>query len=277
MPWLVAWLHYTAFAGVLSFAIAPAAAETVTPSSYASGGRYKGTEDCAPPILDQHHCGGCYAFAATTMLGASYCKQFADKKFLAASPQLAMNMVFQSNEYTNPCGGGLVDAMYDVWVDQPAPQIVSTCEEGCTKGCLPFRAGECTQDVEFDGQERTCFVKDGEVLLPPQTCHVCPSFLDDGCENNGSNPLTFSDKAELQLVEFVDENVKNSHWLGDYVVNGDAIVSAIQGWLPRYGPVAIYISKCVMPSWCTASHATRIKPSRLRFQAMILASGEPIT
>lgn len=150
---------------------------------------------CAPPVLDQQSCGACYAFAATSGIGASFCHQKGtnvNMRYL--SPQLSLNLVHLSGVKENPCSGGSSSMLVEAWARMKQTSF-STCSDVCSTGCLPYEAGRCDGDDAFTKNKRSSYRVGGSSA-------TCPTFTGTGCKTG----LGLQTHSSVQLVQFWEKS-----------------------------------------------------------------------
>lgn len=245
--------------------------------SVASQGQYgDSSAQCAPPILNQEQCGGCYAFSTATVLGSSACVQSVSSATSAAvnlSPQFTLGVKFAQPEsqgctsltgcaHPNPCQGGWpLELMYDTaeYCGNNPNGCWMTCGgTSCDAGCMPFNEGECTTSASE--------IPAGSSI---DSCHNC-----DGCNDFAlpssqpcSNPaLTGPTSLPLGVPLYrtvpdlnqgdssMDAIISSAHAALDMgagpsattqaLLKGTTIAGQTMHWLQNYGPVSVAMNAC---------------------------------
>jgi len=103
---------------------------------------------CAEYILNQGHCGSCWAFSAAESLTDRYCIYNGEFKssVTTLSPQA---LVSCDNSTSSGCNGGWEQSAWQYMTTKGLP----TCTDTCTSGCSPYLSTNCEEghDTRHDG------------------------------------------------------------------------------------------------------------------------------
>lgn len=126
--WLFFIMKWSVF--LFSVALIGSAAAQLVPDSWDP--RANATQSrCIAEILDQGHCGSCYAFAAASLLTDRLCfgrgfENSPAQNKTTVSPQPLISCTSSNNG----CGGGWVDRSWFYYAKNPTP----TCSRVCSAG-----------------------------------------------------------------------------------------------------------------------------------------------